>query len=261
MKLRKRISKNHIPSLFTLINMFLGFLAILSIVEGYYIRGAYLIIAASVFDVLDGKLARKLYGGSDFGSELDSLADLVSFCLAPAVLIWTLYARDLHPILGALIAGAPLYFGALRLARFNVGQQTSPLSYYEGLPTPINAVTVVAMVFYYEAQGHSGAAKVVLPVAVALAFLMVSHIRYAKFPNFTFHGGLLNSLKVLFAFALLAALPIFGGRILLPIAILYVLQGLLRWLTRLDTGADLPQRDVPQESLSGTFGQLTEKKV
>lgn len=261
MKLRKRISKNHIPSLFTLINMFLGFLAILSIVEGYYIRGAYLIIAAGIFDVMDGKLARKLYGGSEFGSELDSLADLVSFCLAPAVLIWTLYARDLHPILGSLIAGAPLYFGALRLARFNVGQQTQPLSYYEGLPTPLSAVTIVAMVFYYEAQGQAGAAKVVLPMAMATSFLMISHIRYAKFPNLTFHAGLLNSLKILFVFALLGALPFFGGQIILPVAILFILHGLLRWLTRPDAEVGLSQRDLPEESLSGTFGQSVEKKV
>ena len=217
-------------------------------------------ISAGVFAVLDGKRARKLYGGSEFGSELDSLADLVSFCLAPAVLIWMLYARDLHPILGALIAGAPLYFGALRLARYNVGQQIQSRHYYAGLPTTINAVTVVAMVFYYEAQGHSGAAKVVLPIAMALSFLMVSHIRYAKFPNFTFHAGRLNSLKVLFAFALLAALPVFGGRILLPIAALYVLHGLLRWLTRSYAETALPQRDLPEESLSGTFGPSMEKK-
>ncbi|MCK4577255.1 MAG: CDP-alcohol phosphatidyltransferase family protein, partial [Candidatus Marinimicrobia bacterium] len=72
MKIKKPIKKDHIPSLFTLLNMFLGFLSIISAIEGFYLRAAYLIIAASIFDGMDGKLARWIQAPSKFGSELDS---------------------------------------------------------------------------------------------------------------------------------------------------------------------------------------------
>ncbi|UCH62434.1 MAG: CDP-diacylglycerol--serine O-phosphatidyltransferase [Fidelibacterota bacterium] len=238
MKLKKRINKHHIPSLFTLLNMFLGFLAIISVVEGNYPRAAYLIVGAAIFDALDGKLARWIQRPSQFGMELDSLADVISFCLAPALLIWALYAPDLHPVLGGLIAGAPLYFGALRLARHNVGQRSKPQSYFEGLPSPANALVIVALVFYYYGQGQS-AAKVVLPIIMATSFLMISPIRYAKTPRLTLRAGLGNTLYLAAIIATLISLPIFGGRIVLPIVLAYVLSGLVRWLTRADSTTEL----------------------
>lgn len=238
MKLKKRINKHHIPSLFTLLNMFLGFLAIISVVEGNYVRAAYLIIGAAIVDALDGKLARWIQQPSQFGAELDSLADTVSFCLAPALLIWALYVRDLHPVLGALIAGAPLYFGTLRLARYNVGQHSKPQSYFEGLPSPVNALAVVALVLYYYEHGQS-AAKVVLPMIMATSFLMISPIRYPKTPRFTFHAGIGNTIYLIAIITTLAALPIFGGRAVLPVVSIYILNGLVRWLTRADSAVDL----------------------
>ena len=238
MKLKKRINKHHIPSLFTLLNMFLGFLAIISVVEGNYIRAAYLIIGAAIFDALDGKLARWIQQPSQFGAELDSLSDAVSFCLAPALLIWALYARDLHPVLGALIAGAPLFFGTLRLARYNVGQHSKPQSYFEGLPSPVNALAVVALVLYYYDHGQS-AAKVVLPMIMATSFLMISPVRYPKTPRLTFHAGIGNALYLVTIIIALAALPIFGGRVVLPVVLVYILSGLVRWLTRADSAVDL----------------------
>lgn len=239
MKLKKRIHKRHIPSLFTLANLFLGFLAVISIVEGHALRAAYLIVAAGIFDVLDGKLARWIRGSSQFGTELDSLADMVSFCLAPALLVWWLYTRDLHPVLGALIAGAPLYFGALRLARYNAGQLSRPKSYFDGLPSPVNALVIVALVLYYHQQGQDGAAKVVLPIVMATSFLMVSQIRYPKSPRLSFRAGLGNSLYLLGFVALAAAWLIWGGWVLLPAVLLYILSGLVRWLTKADATVDL----------------------
>ncbi len=239
MKFKKRINKHHIPSLFTLLNMFLGFLAIISIAEGNYLRAAYFIVGATIFDALDGKLARWLQQPSQFGTELDSLADVVSFCLAPALLIWALYARDLHPVLGALIAGAPLYFGALRLARYNVGQHAKPQSHFEGLPSPINALVIVALIFYYYEQGQA-AAKVVLPVMMATSFLMISPIRYPKTPKITFRAGIGNTICLTAIIVTLVAIPIFGGRAVLPIVFVYLLSGLIRWLTRADSAMDLP---------------------
>ncbi|MCH7575446.1 MAG: CDP-diacylglycerol--serine O-phosphatidyltransferase [Candidatus Marinimicrobia bacterium] len=241
MKLRKPIKRHHIPSIFTLINMFLGFLAVISIVEGVYIRAAYLIAAAGIFDVIDGKLARKIEMPSRFGAELDSLADLISFCLAPALLVWALYAQDLHPILGALVAGSPLLFGAMRLARFNLLTGEGPKPYYEGLPSPIAAYLVVALVIYYETQGHAGAGKVVLPMVMATSFLMVSQVKYGKFPTASLHMGAMNTLRLVSAIGTMTIFFLVDTRVLLPMVIFYLVSGLVRHLSR--TPAEV--EDIP----------------
>ena len=233
MRIKQPLQRHHIPSIFTLINLFLGFLAVISVVEESYIRAAYLILVAGIFDALDGKLARLIQVPSQFGSELDSLADLVSFCLAPALLVWALYARDLHPVVGALVAGSPLLFGALRLARFNVRLDSAPSRYFEGLPSPTTAVIVVALVFYYEVQGHAEAAKVVLPAVMATSFLMVSQIRYPKFPALSFRGGPGNTINLLLVFGTMAIFFSVDNRILLPMVVIYVVTGLLRHLNRI----------------------------
>ncbi len=237
---KKRKASRHIPSLFTLINMFLGFLAIISIFEGLYLRAGYLIIIAGVFDVLDGKVARKFSGSSPFGGELDSLADLVSFCMAPSILIWALYAQDLHPVLGALIAGTPLYFGALRLARFNLETGPASKQFFTGLPSPISAMSIVALVFYYNDHGgFVSSAKVVLPMVMMISFLMVSKIKYAKFPAISFRLGFTNNLYLTFSIITLISLIIFGGQALLPPVILYLMSGIVRLLMRTDLHEEL----------------------
>lgn len=238
MKLKKPIRKHHIPSIFTLINIFLGFLAIISIVEEQFARAAYLIIAASLFDVLDGKLARKFDVPSRFGSELDSLADMVSFCLAPSLFIWALYVRDLHPIIGALLAGSPLLFGALRLARYNLESEGPPRSYFVGIPTPTTAMVIVALYFYYAPTGHAGAGKVVLPIVMATSFLMVSQVRYAKFPRVSLHGGLKNMIKLALIFATAILFFFVDKRFGLPMVMIYLVSGLVKHLAREDVGPE-----------------------
>lgn len=239
MKLKKRLGKQHIPSVFTLMNLFLGFLAVISIVEGQTLRAAYLIIAAGVFDVLDGKLARWMHSPSQFGKELDSLADVVSFCLAPALLIWAIYARDMHPILGALIAGAPLYFGVLRLARYNVGDTTPATRYFQGLPSPMNALAVVALVIYYSDAARSGGARVVLPAVMTTSFLMISQIHFPKFPHLSIRAGWGNNLSIFAFMALVAGVFIWGSWLLLPGVMIYIVAALVRWLTRADSALNI----------------------
>ncbi len=238
MKIRRPMKKNYIPSLFTLLNMFLGFLAIISVVEGFYVRAAYLVLAASVFDSLDGKIARRFSSPSEFGRELDSLADLVSFSLAPSLMIWAIFTRDLHPVLGAMIAGAPLIFGALRLARFNVDQRAKPKPYFEGLPAPMGAYVIIALVLFYQPHTDVSAAKVVLPLVMVVSFLMVSQIRYAKVPAISLKAGLVNTLFLLGTIAVLFLTFFIDGRFLLPAISLYLLSGIVRWLTRTDTVLD-----------------------
>src|SRR5699024_3464584 len=122
---KRRIDKpprNHrvaVPSFFTLMNLFSGFLAIISISEGRLYYAAWLIVAAGLFDSLDGLMARLSNSTSQFGIELDSIADVVSFGVAPGFLLYYLGLSELH-FLGLLLSALPPLCGAVRLARFNV---------------------------------------------------------------------------------------------------------------------------------------------
>jgi CDP-diacylglycerol--serine O-phosphatidyltransferase len=219
--------------------MFLGFLAVISIAEGYAIRAGYLILAAGIFDILDGKVARWSHGLTRFGMELDSLADVISFCLAPALMIWFLYTSGLHPIIGALIAGAPMYFGAIRLARYNEGQSTRPMPYFIGLPSPVNATVIVGLVFYDNHYGIGGSSQVVLPVVMASSILMISHIPYPKPPALSVNRGWGNNVYLGGALVVLICAIIWGPWVVLPGIAVYVITGLIRWLTRAYSAEEL----------------------
>jgi CDP-diacylglycerol--serine O-phosphatidyltransferase len=183
----KRIA---VPSFFTLMNLFSGFLAIISIADGDLIRGAWLIMAAGMFDVFDGMMARLANAYSDFGIELDSLSDMVSFGVAPGFLIYTFALSDLG-MLGVLVAALPPLCGAVRLARFNVNARLEPKSdVFIGLPIPSVAITIIA--FYLTFRGDlelfdvfkNGVNGVLIPLVALVSFLMVSSIQFEKIPRF-----------------------------------------------------------------------------
>ncbi|MBN2332837.1 MAG: CDP-diacylglycerol--serine O-phosphatidyltransferase [Deltaproteobacteria bacterium] len=173
-----------LPNLFTMGNLFCGFFAIISVIKGDFQLAATAIILANVFDILDGKIARLMKATSRFGMEFDSLADLVSFGVAPALLVfsWGLleYGR-----FGWLAAFLFLACGALRLARYNVQADTADKGFFNGLPIPAAAsmIATTVMIFYH--LGGSGTARnvMVLLQAYALAFLMVSTIKYRSFKD------------------------------------------------------------------------------
>jgi CDP-diacylglycerol--serine O-phosphatidyltransferase len=134
-----------IPNLFTIANIILGFLSILSAAKGAFEHSVYFLFAAAICDMFDGRLARLLNASSKFGMELDSLSDMVSFGIAPAVLI---YLACLEPLgaLGVVLSAVYLSTAALRLARFNV--DGGPLSHvtFQGIPTPVAAGYILSFV-------------------------------------------------------------------------------------------------------------------
>jgi len=170
-----------LPSLFTTMGLFSGFYALIAAVQGRYELAAWAILAAAVFDILDGRVARLLHAETAFGAEYDSLADMLSFGVAPAVLLylWALVhlPADLHKLawLGAffMVAGA-----GLRLARFNVQHECQDKRYFQGLPTPAAALLVATAVLYYENAGYQPQAWLWLAIAVFLSWLMVSDVRF-----------------------------------------------------------------------------------
>ncbi|MEO5362408.1 MAG: CDP-diacylglycerol--serine O-phosphatidyltransferase [Magnetococcus sp. DMHC-8] len=187
------------PSLLTTGGMFFGFYAIMAALGKNYEHSAQAIVAAGVFDGLDGRVARAMNATSAFGKEYDSLADFLSFGIAPAVLI---YLWALEPFYRVGWAAAFLYAvcGALRLARFNVQQhviQDERVSkrYFQGLPIPAAAIIVAALVLFYQDLGIRTEEGIPiglwrwLPLALTfvLGILMVSTIRFRSMKDFHWH--------------------------------------------------------------------------
>ncbi len=168
-----------LPNLITAAGIFAGFYVIIAATDGHYDRAAWFILLAAIFDGLDGKVARLTGTSSKFGVELDSLADVISFGVAPGVL---LYLWALRPFgkLGWLAAFLYVICGALRLARFNVQVSTVESRRFIGIPIPAAACIVATCVLLFYELGGTGTIKMFSMVVLVfiLAFLMISNVEY-----------------------------------------------------------------------------------
>jgi CDP-diacylglycerol--serine O-phosphatidyltransferase len=171
-----------LPNLFTTGNLFCGFWAIISVIQEQFFYAAVAILLACVFDILDGKVARLSGATSKFGVQYDSLADLVSFGIAPALLAFSWALRP-YGKFGWLAAFLFVVCGALRLARFNVQSASGEVKYFKGLPIPAAAIMIALTILLYLELIETGWVKdiAVLAMIYILAFLMVSNIRYFSF--------------------------------------------------------------------------------
>lgn len=172
-----------LPNLMTTGNLFSGFFAVIQSIKGNYLYAAYAIVVASVFDQLDGRLARLTRSTSKFGAEYDSLCDLVSFGMAPGVLLF-LWALQPFGRLGWVASFLFVACGALRLARFNVQANVVEKNYFQGLPIPMAAGIVASSVLAFqdlelEPLGNFG----LLIMTILLAFVMVSNFRFRSFKD------------------------------------------------------------------------------
>jgi len=189
MKKSKRFEKDNLkrgiyilPNLFTSLNLFCGFYAVVAAINGDYVNSAKAILIAVVFDGLDGKVARATKTTSKFGVEYDSLADLISFGLAPGLMMYLWVLKPFGRI-GWLAGFLFMACGALRLARFNTQTGTTSSDYFVGLPIPagawINAVTVL---FCHRMSFEGKISPVLILVMIyMLSFLMVSTIKFNSF--------------------------------------------------------------------------------
>ncbi len=173
-----------LPNLFTAGSLFAGFYCMVSTVNGDFRTAALWILASSIFDGLDGKVARLTGTSSKFGVEFDSLADVVSFGAAPGLLM---YCWALRPFgrLGWLAGFLFLVCAALRLARFNVQVDTVESKRFVGLPTPAAASMVSATVLFFYHMGWPASYNklLILVLIYFLALLMVSNVRYNSFKD------------------------------------------------------------------------------
>jgi len=174
-----------LPNIFTSLNLFCGFYAIIASVNGKFVAAAVSIVIAGLFDNLDGKIARATNTTSKFGVEYDSLADLISFGLAPGLMMYLWALKPLGRI-GWLAAFLFMTCGALRLARFNTQVGSISSNHFVGLPIPAGAGMNAVTVLIYHKFGFNGQASPVLILIMlyVLSFLMVSSIKYISFKKF-----------------------------------------------------------------------------
>lgn len=206
-------------------SLFAGFYSLIATYGGQFKKAAIAIIAAVILDGLDGKIARATRTTSRFGVEYDSLADLVSFGVAPGFLI---YAWALSPYgrIGWLASFLYVVCGALRLARFNVQVDTLEKKTFNGLPIPAAATLVASVILLFNYLGGMGTYRhIAVVVAIyILAFLMVSNIKYASFKDLEpFKKRPFNTLV---AFVLLLILLLSEPEIMIfALSLIYIMSG------------------------------------
>jgi CDP-diacylglycerol--serine O-phosphatidyltransferase len=230
-----------VPSLFTIGNIFCGYLSVVSTLRGNWDYAAILIGVGYILDGLDGRIARLTKTSSDFGVQLDSLADIVTFGVAPAILAFNwgfgsteglsgsvaMHVRQL----GFVASFVFVVCGALRLARFNLQAKkpadSSSKRYFVGLPIPAGAGMIAAVVHFFKTPTLMVGSALLWGLLILLvAFLMISTVRYSSFKEFDVHKA--KPSFALFSTAILICLIIFySEEVLLAMATIYLSSGLI----------------------------------
>jgi len=275
---RRQLSKGMyiLPSLFTTANIAAGYFAILQVTHGtleggwHFDNAAKAIGFAVLFDGLDGRIARMTGATSDFGRELDSLADAITFGVAPAMLAWTWGFRSLSAVVSVDIVNRLLQFGAIasflflmagvsRLARFNITSNPQPSNpgrpgkkYFVGMPIPAGAGVIAAVVHYSAGDPIESwwTSLTWLLLIVAVAYLMVSTWRFYSFKDIDLRVRQPFRLIIVFA-ALFAAVWYFSRPVLFAIALLYMFSGVfwrLQWIFRRKSGPPPTYNEASQTS-------------
>ncbi|MBW7888508.1 MAG: CDP-diacylglycerol--serine O-phosphatidyltransferase [Bacteroidetes bacterium] len=225
-----RITRAVVPTLFTVLNMFSGFLSIVHSSEGKFIEACWFIILAGIFDSLDGVMARLTKSSSKFGVEIDSLSDVVSFGAAPAFLVYKLHLYQFGTF-GIIISSLLMIMGGIRLARFNVQLVGFDKEYFTGLPIPSSAIAVVSYVLTFHTGGdhlEGLAAPMLAPTVIVLSLIMVSKIKYDTMPKFSGKEIKKHPVKTIsFLFGIILIIFTRGEAIFYLFAV-FVVYGILR---------------------------------
>lgn len=222
-----------IPSAFTLGNMFFGLWAVISAYRGNFTWAAWFIMFAGVLDMLDGRVARLSGAGTRFGAELDSLVDIVSFGVAPAMVMFFLEFQNAGKF-GWLICYMYVVAVAIRLARFNVQHGTGKPGWFTGMPSPSAGMTLAVYypfsqtTWYRDSLAYLDFQREGLTILmVLLALLMVSTVKYPKFPSLGFKTA--KGLAGLAVHVTLLGLSLWNpAYFLFPLALGYLAFGIIR---------------------------------
>jgi len=169
-----------LPNLFTASSIFVGVISIVEASKGNFFLASWLILLALVFDGLDGRIARMTNTTSQFGVEFDSLADIISFGIAPAMLLYFFIGNEFGRF-GILVSALYVIFGAIRLARFNISTAKTDPNVFIGLPIPTAAIFVSMWILLFHKYTLTDYGIVLLFLTLVVAVLMVSNFRYPSF--------------------------------------------------------------------------------
>jgi len=220
-----------LPNLITTAGLFSGFYSIIASLRGDFPAAAIAILAANIFDILDGRIARLTKTTSRFGIEYDSMSDLIAFGVAPGILMYV-WALEYWGTWGWLAASLYVTCGALRLARFNMQYDNVEKRHFTGLPIPAAAELIAATVLVYHRFGGHGPTRehvLLLLVTYSLAALMVSGVKYFSFKEGDLHRR--HPFWMLVAVIVVLKLVIAEPQVMLFAGFLvYALSGPVRWL-------------------------------
>lgn len=215
-----------LPNLFTTAALFAGFYSIVAAMNTKFEAAAIAIFVAMILDGMDGRIARLTNTQSDFGVQYDSLSDMVSFGLAPALVIyvWSLSHLGKLGWLGAFVFAAAT---ALRLARFNTQATSADKRFFQGLPCPAAAALIAGMIWWAESLDITDGSSILFftfPITVIAGILMVSNIRYHSFKQFDLRGKVpfIAGLVMVLIFVLVAIEP---PLVLFLISLIYAISG------------------------------------
>ncbi|MCX6161627.1 MAG: CDP-diacylglycerol--serine O-phosphatidyltransferase [Ignavibacteriae bacterium] len=221
-------SKKFIPSLFTILNAFCGFMSAVAASNSEFNNAVYFIFFAVIFDMLDGMVARILKTSSDFGVELDSLSDVISFGFAPSFLLYNFFFKD-YGEAGLAISAMIMAFSAIRLARFNVDLVGFNKDVFFGLPTPMAALTVCSYIMFVHGKmlNDETSRAFIFVVTIGISLLMVSKIRFAAIPALSMKT--IKTRKLTFILIILGFIlsVLTKGKAIFPISIVYILSGFI----------------------------------
>lgn len=236
-----------LPSLLTVGNVLAGYASIIAAQQGDFARSALLLGVAAVLDTLDGRVARATGTTSAFGVQFDSLADVLSFGVAPAFLVY-LWGMEALGRWGWVASFLFLICGAMRLARFNIQPSGGDKQFFVGLPIPAGAMIIGAIIFYHpQPITERGLAVAVMVAVLLISGLMVSRLRYRSFKSLDAKGHRRSFLTVALLAVLLAAGVAEPQLTLLFLALLYVISGLVprRNVSRLDQDHRVEDAEMP----------------
>ena len=221
-----------LPNLFTTSSIFVGVISIVEASQGNFVNASWLILLALVFDGLDGRIARMTNTTSQFGVEFDSLADIVSFGVAPAMLLYFFTGNE-YGRLGILVSALYVIFGAIRLARFNISTAKTDPNVFIGLPIPTAAIFISMWILLFHKYGLEKYGLIVLILSLGVAVLMVSNFRYPSFKKVQLDKPMV--FKTMIILVLISSLLyLFSAEGFAMIILAYVLYGPLRALRTLN---------------------------
>ena len=229
------MKKSHLiyilPNLFTASSIFVGIISIVEASKGHFVLASWLILLALVFDGLDGRVARMTNTTSQFGVEFDSLADIISFGIAPAMILYFFIGQEFGRF-GILVSALYVIFGAIRLARFNISTAKTDPNVFIGLPIPTAAIFLSMWILLFYKYSLHAYGIVLLFLELSVAILMVSNFRYPSFKKIKLDKPMV--FKTMIGLLLVASLLyLFSAEGFALIILAYTLYGPIRALRKL----------------------------